>query len=163
MTFFLSYSGLLDDLSQVRCTVRTRKQLPTCEHDLEMGCSDDPALFDCLAICGGILACCGRNCKEQCSHCQSANGPRDENAAPQKIERTEHCKHPCQKRLYCEHPCAEMCAREHACTTVCREPCRQVCPHSRCRDYCSRPCAPCQEPCTWYVICSLKLTVCLTY
>ncbi|KAI0088042.1 P-loop containing nucleoside triphosphate hydrolase protein [Irpex rosettiformis] len=141
--------ALLDDLSQVKCSVRTLKPLSTCEHDLEMDCSDDPALFDCLAICGGILPCCGRNCREQCARCQIVNQPANTDAASQRIKRTEHCKHPCQKRLYCEHPCAEMCSQDHTCTTVCRHPCRQVCPHARCRENCSKPCAPCQEPCTW--------------
>ena len=126
-----------------------------------MDCSDDPALFDCLSACGGILPCCGRNCNEQCSRCQSMNRPEDENAIPQRIERKEHHKHPCQKRLYCEHPCGEMCSRDHTCTTVCRFPCRQLCSHARCRDHCSEPCAPCQEPCTWYVIsiCSIVRSV----
>ncbi|KAI0812709.1 P-loop containing nucleoside triphosphate hydrolase protein [Irpex lacteus] len=141
--------ALLDDLSQVRCTVLTRKQLPTCEHDREMSCSDDPALFDCVAICGGILGCCGRDCREQCSRCQAVNVANSGAAIQERIERKEHCKHPCEKRLYCEHPCAEMCSQDHTCTTVCQYPCRQVCAHARCRGICSQPCAPCQEPCTW--------------
>lgn len=116
-----------------------------------MSCSDDPALFDCVAICGGILGCCGRDCREQCSRCQVVNVENSGAAIQERIERKEHCKHPCEKRLYCEHPCAEMCSQDHTCTTVCQYPCRQVCAHARCRGICSQPCAPCQEPCTWFV------------
>jgi hypothetical protein len=144
-------SAYLDDLAQVRCQEWVRKSLPTCEHELDMMCSDDPALFDCPAICGGIMSCCGRNCGAQCYRCQKVNIADGEHV--ERIVRKEHCQHPCQKRLYCEHPCAEMCSSQHTCTTECKAPCRQVCSHARCREPCSKPCAPCQEPCTWCVHC----------
>ncbi|KZT72216.1 P-loop containing nucleoside triphosphate hydrolase protein [Daedalea quercina L-15889] len=142
------YCYQLDNLAEVSCNVLIAKQLPHCEHKATMSCSQDPASILCREICGGVMVCCGRDCKAQCSQCQGLNSIGDEETATQK-PRTRHLEHPCEKSLYCGHLCGKACSQDHECTTHCKEPCRQVCPHTRCRSYCSTPCAPCQEPCTW--------------
>ncbi|EKM54252.1 uncharacterized protein PHACADRAFT_174761 [Phanerochaete carnosa HHB-10118-sp] len=137
----------LDDLSEVSCGVHLKKQLLDCEHEAEMACSDDPALYRCNAPCNGILTCCSRNCKADCHQCQQLN-PTPEGSTGV-ATRNAHQPHQCQRRLYCEHQCSKMCSEEHECTTECNAPCRQSCAHAHCRQPCSVPCAPCQEPCLW--------------
>jgi hypothetical protein len=141
----------LDDLSEVQCDEIVVKQLPSCEHEVSAKCSTDPELIRCMAVCGGILACCGRNCRSRCHSCQTLNDPPVLQHGTTNILREHHVQHPCERRLYCEHQCDQPCSSDHACTTICKQPCRQVCPHARCKQYCSTPCAPCQEPCTWYI------------
>ncbi|KIP05604.1 hypothetical protein PHLGIDRAFT_147296 [Phlebiopsis gigantea 11061_1 CR5-6] len=143
--------GDLDDLSQVRCNVVIRKQLPNCEHVIEMACSDDPKSRSCTAICNGILPCCGRTCQAECHRCRIPNPlPNTEgDNAVTPVVITVHHTHSCQRRLYCEHPCANPCSDEHDCTVECMHPCRQACAHAQCKRPCSAPCAPCLAPCIW--------------
>jgi hypothetical protein len=141
------HSHLWDCLEDVPCDFPMTKSLPNCEHTAELRCSADPALHPCTAFCGGIMRCCGRDCNSRCHECQCLN--TDNQAQP--FRRSKYHNHPCQKTLFCQHSCSEMCSQEHQCTTVCKEPCRQQCSHTRCKNYCSTPCAPCQEPCTWSV------------
>ncbi|KAH8107252.1 P-loop containing nucleoside triphosphate hydrolase protein [Cristinia sonorae] len=133
-----------DDLENVTCDVTVRKQLPHCEHEVDTRCSVDPATIRCTQLCNGIMKCCGRTCNAKCYQCQLKNA--DEEGV---IERTDHVRHPCEKRLYCEHLCGKACSEDHECATQCKDACRQVCAHTACNNYCSTPCAPCQEPCTW--------------
>ncbi|KAH9895168.1 P-loop containing nucleoside triphosphate hydrolase protein [Cubamyces lactineus] len=145
----------LDNLAEVPCSVLLTKDLPGCEHDATMRCSDDPRQVACKVTCNGIMACCGRSCKAQCHQCQMLNTRTDgdqegsEDVAIAALPRTNHVAHPCQRSLFCGHLCGKSCSQDHECTVFCKEPCRQVCAHARCRNYCSTPCAPCQEPCTW--------------
>ncbi|KAI0332312.1 P-loop containing nucleoside triphosphate hydrolase protein [Cubamyces sp. BRFM 1775] len=138
----------LDNLADVYCAVLLTKDLPGCEHNATMRCSDDPRQIACKVICNGVMACCGRSCKAQCHQCQMLNTRNNDDQAESEdlatavLLRTNHVAHPCQRSLFCGHLC-------HECTVFCREPCRQVCAHARCMNYCSTPCAPCQEPCTW--------------
>ncbi len=177
-TLFLEYSGWLasfhadtgpdypsrsfqlDNLENVFCPELIPKKLPGCEHEATMRCSDDPRRYSCRETCSGIMSCCGRSCKARCHECQSLN------AAPESlddkgddvveeqhpVQRVMHLGHPCQKSLFCGHLCGKQCSSDHECTLECKEACRQVCTHARCRNYCSVPCAPCQEPCAWYVL-----------
>ena len=146
----------LDNLAEVDCPVLLTKDLPGCEHNATMRCSDDPRQVACKVTCNGIMACCGRSCKAQCHQCQMLN-PRDnggdqedsEGISDAALPRTNHVAHPCQRSLFCGHLCGKNCSQDHECTFFCKEPCRQVCAHARCKNYCSTPCAPCQEPCTW--------------
>ena len=114
-----------------------------------MPCSQDLEDYRCQARCGELMACCGKSCNTSCDECQSLNDTLTDGGA---IKRTKHTRHPCQKRLYCEHTCQEVCSESHEHTTHCKANCGQVCPHSRCRNQCSVPCAPCKQPCTWYVV-----------
>ncbi|KAH9931167.1 P-loop containing nucleoside triphosphate hydrolase protein [Epithele typhae] len=139
----------LDNLDTVHCRERVTKTLPTCEHEVEMGCSEDPRQHYCRAPCSGIMGCCGRTCSASCFQCQSLNQPAPvENAAEdaqnapvtvEAIKRVEHSEHPCQRSLFCGHLCGKPCSTNHECTTDCKERCRQECAHARCKDYCSSP------------------------
>ena len=146
MTAHRFHSASLDDLSQVPCDVIVQKVLPGCGHRADLRCSQDAGEYRCTSACGGVLQCCGRNCKASCFRCKimNAGGPEEERGRPK-----EHASHPCTKPLYCEHPCGKPCSVDHECETRCKEECRQSCPHARCRKRCSEPCAPCQESCTW--------------
>ncbi|TFK54494.1 P-loop containing nucleoside triphosphate hydrolase protein [Heliocybe sulcata] len=146
---------MLDRLSDVYCTVLVEKQLLSCEHAAVMSCSQDPAGHQCRSVCGGAMTCCGRPCKSRCFQCQGRNAPaatqaEEEDTIPAvAIPRTAHVEHPCERTLPCEHRCQQACSENHECTRECKEPCRQVCVHARCKNYCSTPCSPCQEGCTW--------------
>lgn len=157
------YSHQLDNLADVFCPVLVTRPLPGCEHEATMRCSDKPRNFACRATCSGVMACCGRSCKAQCHNCQVLNvahqipGVEDEPTIdePTAVQRTNHVAHPCEKSLFCGHLCGKQCSDDHQCTVFCKAPCRQVCVHAHCRNFCSTPCAPCQEPCTWYVCLAL--------
>lgn len=153
----LSHSFQLDNLADAFCSVSVTRKLPGCEHEATMRCSDNPRHFSCESKCAGVMSCCGRSCNAQCHQCQVLNGPQghDEEASPDPpaiTERSNHVAHPCQRSLFCGHLCGKACSQVHECTVFCKGPCRQVCVHARCRSDCSKPCAPCQEPCTWYVL-----------
>ncbi|KAN0098042.1 AAA domain containing protein [Tylopilus felleus] len=135
-----------DALENARCDEEVEKPLPDCEHWAKMPCSQDPKDYRCQVRCGELMACCGKSCNASCDECQSLNDTLTNGGA---IKRTKHTLHPCQKRLYCEHTCQGACSESHEHTTRCKANCRQVCPHSRCRNQCSVPCAPCKQPCTW--------------
>ncbi|EMD37515.1 hypothetical protein CERSUDRAFT_114154 [Gelatoporia subvermispora B] len=137
----------LDDLTEVFCGVEVTRDLLHCDHPAVMKCSEHVKDYLCTAPCEGIMACCGRNCHAQCHRCLALNtAPDDTNS---RSPRLSHVEHPCQKLLYCGHICGAPCSQDHQCTTVCKNECRQICAHARCKDYCSKPCAPCQEPCIW--------------
>ena len=150
----------LDNLESVLCPELVAKKLPGCEHDATMRCTDDPRRYPCRETCNGIMSCCGRSCKARCHECQFLNvspEPQDDKAddiveEQHPVQRVIHIGHPCQRSLFCGHLCGKQCSADHECTLECKEACRQVCTHARCRNYCSVPCAPCQEPCTWYVL-----------
>jgi hypothetical protein len=113
-----------------------------------MACSADPESYVCTKQCGGVRTCCGRDCRAQCHQCQLKNATSLEKM---RIDRKIHDQHICEKLLYCAHRCSKPCSLDHECATTCKEECRQKCVHTRCRQNCSTPCAPCQEPCTWLV------------
>lgn len=148
-------SFMLDKLDEVYCDVLVEKELASCEHSAQMKCSDNPSSYSCTRPCGGIMECCGRTCNSNCRRCQHQNGlPKDGLGLEQEtvaIKRTAHVQHPCRKILHCAHLCPNSCSKGHKCATICKERCRQQCPHAGCKEYCSTPCSPCQEPCTWYV------------
>ncbi|KAL0951932.1 hypothetical protein HGRIS_008585 [Hohenbuehelia grisea] len=137
----------LEALSEVFCTAEVTKELPNCEHDAPVACSTDVAQYLCKKSCNGVLPCCSRNCQSSCSDCQAKN-PHLE-GGPAALNRVNHIQHPCERALHCAHRCEELCSPEHTCATACKQECRQECAHTRCRHYCSTPCAPCQENCTW--------------
>ncbi|KAJ7200706.1 hypothetical protein C8J57DRAFT_1413236 [Mycena rebaudengoi] len=143
----------LDDLDGVLCTELVTKELPQCEHSMNMMCSSEPSQASCTSVCGGTMACCGRPCNSKCHQCLQVNRQpleADENQLPAiKVARIQHVEHPCQKPLFCAHSCSKPCSTDHKCTTICQQECRQQCLHSRCTNYCSTPCSPCQNPCTW--------------
>ncbi|THU97835.1 P-loop containing nucleoside triphosphate hydrolase protein [Dendrothele bispora CBS 962.96] len=140
-----SYS--MDRLDELHCHALVPKSLPNCEHIAELECSEDPIQYNCNKPCNGIMSCCGRTCNSTCWECQTRIPQLQDESG--KIHRVNHVPHSCEKRLYCAHQCVELCSEGHRCTTFCKNPCRQVCPHTKCRKYCSTPCPPCQEPCTW--------------
>jgi hypothetical protein len=132
----------MESLEQVFCDVVVTKPLPNCEHPAQLPCSADPQQYTCTAPCGGIMTCCGRDCKYLCSECQKMG------VGPGK-ERSQHMQHLCEKSLYCGHRCGKPCSQDHVCKTSCDQECQQRCPHAKCKSRCSKPCAPCMEPCMW--------------
>ncbi|RXK38429.1 hypothetical protein M231_04338 [Tremella mesenterica] len=149
-------------LDHVKCHEMVSKKFASCEYDI-------PKFYPCKAICGTPTDCCGRNCKADCSTCQSLNKdlPRPklshgpivnlagepqepfEDITHQHILRLKHASHPCGKILdICKHACKGDCSTNHA-HPPCKEPCLQSCSHQRCRGTCQRPCNPCELPCMW--------------
>ncbi|KIL62527.1 hypothetical protein M378DRAFT_128690 [Amanita muscaria Koide BX008] len=136
---------MMENLDAVFCQVIVEKGLDSCEHTVDLACSEDTSDYRCKRTCNGIMDCCGRNCGSSCHNCQN----RGDVVGEQRIKRQMHCKHSCKKNLYCGHECINDCSRDHKCTTTCRRACRQECAHSSCPQYCSTPCEPCKEACTW--------------
>lgn len=126
--------------------VKVERDLPTCEHKVQLPCTADVKKHKCEALCDGILPCCGKSCKAKCHSCQQP--PTD---LFQAVPRTRHRSHKCGRPLYCEHSCRGTCAADHKCLDECQEKCRQSCAHAQCKLPCSSPCTPCQEACTWSV------------
>lgn len=165
--FFLLHPGpmiwpsshRLDGLNEVYCPVKIKKDLISCEHIAEMSCSDDPATYVCKQNCGGIMTCCSRSCGAGCHECQALSRGVSAVEMGGRINRNLHIQHTCQKTLYCAHQCTKPCSQDHECIDICKKPCRQECAHARCKQYCSTPCSPCQEPCNWYVSEEFKLHV----
>lgn len=139
----LDRSYQLDMLHSIYCDHIVVKQLPHCEHSAPMECSMNPEDYSCQAPCAGWMPCCSKTCKASCYECQR------ENVQDGYVTRDKHVRHPCQKSLHCEHICQEACSESHNHTSRCLEPCRQECPHAKCKRPCSDPCAPCKEQCTW--------------
>ncbi|KAJ7188061.1 hypothetical protein C8R46DRAFT_1053533 [Mycena filopes] len=135
----------LDNLDEFFCTVLVDRNFPTCEHSAAMMCSSDPSEAQCTQICARPMTCCGRDCNSKCGTCQGFNAP----VLVGHIDRIQHHPHLCEKNLYCGHTCSLPCAQDHECATVCRKPCRQNCVHASCTAYCSTPCSPCMDSCTW--------------
>lgn len=139
-------SHQLDKLSEVRCKVQVRKQLPNCEHSVVMPCSMKPEEGVCRESCN-LAAACGHLCIGRCHDCQKLNEKGDGHG---RITRTRHVSHRCGRMLFCQHPCAEDCgdSASHECTNSCQAACRRVCTHAACQKLCGEPCEPCKEPCT---------------
>ncbi|KAI8974770.1 hypothetical protein BD414DRAFT_424028 [Trametes punicea] len=137
----------LEDLGTVKCLHQVRKALPGCEHSAMIACHRDPTTITCKAPCKGVMECCSKLCKASCGDCQALNTPQL--IGGNKITRTHHASHPCQRLLYCQHECGLPCSQEHECNTKCNGPCRQQCEHHHCPKPCAEPCAPCMEPCNW--------------
>ena len=138
-------SYMMENLDNFNCDIIVTKQLATCEHTAELHCSTDVSVHHCSRPCDGIMGCCGRTCHSSCSDCQAQN----EAGETSRIERKLHHQHPCKKPLYCGHECPLPCSQDHECTAMCHKACRQRCAHSSCSAYCSNPCEPCKEVCTW--------------
>ncbi|GBE80241.1 hypothetical protein SCP_0214510 [Sparassis crispa] len=141
---------LLEKLESVKCQKLVRKQLPRCEHSVTVACSQDTTLVQCKEPCGGTLQCCSKTCKSTCNDCQRATaGAAFTVRSTNRINRTSHVAHPCERLLNCQHRCGLDCSQDHHCNTKCSHECRQRCIHHECPKLCSAPCAPCMEPCIW--------------
>jgi hypothetical protein len=144
-------SYMLEDLSAINCVANVSKRLPGCEHSAVMACSLDPAAFTCKEVCGGLTQCCSRTCTSQCHVCQKVT--KEKAAAgsqrSQRLDRTHHGDHACQRLLKCQHFCGLPCSSNHSCNPKCPEACRQRCGHRKCEKPCWEPCPPCMEPCEW--------------
>ncbi|XP_051996715.1 NFX1-type zinc finger-containing protein 1-like [Xyrauchen texanus] len=144
------------------CQVRIEKIIPSCQHNQNVPCHQDPADFVCQEHCQKSLACghpckapCGEPCtarcmekvsmKLKCGHMQeeSCHVSRDSKKEP-------HCRMRCGTMLKCGHPCPGTChgcyqGRLHkGCTHKCKQ--NLVCSHL-CREPCVRNCPPCSQPC----------------
>ncbi|KZT65176.1 hypothetical protein DAEQUDRAFT_539533 [Daedalea quercina L-15889] len=142
---------MMEKLVSVKCQKLVPKRLPHCEHMTTTQCSKDPATIECSNPCGGMLSCCSKTCKSTCSDCQrhTLRLGGDKAGVRDRIARTQHRPHPCDRPLYCQHTCGLDCSQDHHCNTKCKQACRQDCVHHKCPKPCSEPCAPCMEPCPW--------------
>ncbi|KAH8835068.1 hypothetical protein DL96DRAFT_1808988 [Flagelloscypha sp. PMI_526] len=140
-----------ENLQNVRCKVKVIKQLPTCEHQAEVYCSQDVSTLRCTATCREPLDCCSKTCQSPCHDCQQKSKPVDSSESGSLfIQRTVHKVHPCERTLFCKHLCGKDChPSNQACNDSCSLPCHQTCSHQTCSKKCSIPCPPCMEPCSW--------------
>ncbi|KAK0440271.1 hypothetical protein EV421DRAFT_1712588 [Armillaria borealis] len=144
-----------ESLSSVFCRERVIKQLPLCEHEATVYCSDDLQKHKCLSACGGTVLCCGKTCKSFCGDCTELNQKsplrrlRLDWRPVVKIKRTLHKSHQCERLLFCQHKCGLDCSQDHECNTSCKRACRQRCSHHECPKPCAEDCPPCAEPCDW--------------
>ncbi|EEQ35140.1 Ab1-133 [Microsporum canis CBS 113480] len=119
------------------CSVRVQKQVPGCNHIVEVPCSRDvsSSTFQCPTKCEESLSC-GHRCPGTCSKCY-------------KKEKHQECTNICGRRFgACNHTCPRTCHNGTDCGP-CLSPCEVKCSHSQCPLRCHEPCAPCIESCTW--------------
>jgi hypothetical protein len=145
-------SYMLENLGATKCVAKVSKGLPGCEHSGVMACGTDPATFICKKVCGGLTQCCSRTCKSPCHICQKITKPNvDVGSQPsQRLIRTYHQEHACERLLKCQHFCGLPCSTNHSCNAKCSQKCRQRCGHRKCEKPCWEPCPPCMEPCEWH-------------
>jgi hypothetical protein len=119
---------LTQDLSQVRCTALVPKQVPGCNHIVQVECCRDvaSALFRCPTACETILAC-GHLCSGTCGRCNKTDA---------------------SNQPMTDHPsCTKVCGRlSGTCNHTCRKPC-----HS------GKECGPCLSRCEVRVLQCLHL------
>lgn len=125
------------DLSTVTCKKVVQKQVPHCDHTVNVFCHVDVKSeeYRCPQMCAAALVC-GHDCKRSCWQCIT-NTPEGT-----KIEHgvcTQRCERPYST---CSHVCISKCHGQEACPP-CTSPCDVQCGHSRCPQKCSEPCAPC--------------------
>jgi len=134
----------IKSLATIKCSVLVPKQIPGCNHTVDIQCSEDVLApsFKCPKPCESILPC-GHLCPGSCGRCYR----KDE---LQQVT-TKHfiCKKVCGRRFgTCNHPCPRPCHDDEC--GPCPLPCEVRCPHSKCTLKCSQACAPCVEKCTWH-------------
>lgn len=108
----------------------------TCGHMVEVKCkdhTDENVIFkSCKSRCEAVLDC-GHVCGGNCGSCYRGR-------------LHVKCKAICRRPLICGHLCNDKCATN---CPPCKEPCPNLCGHSKCTMKCGKPCAPCREPCQW--------------
>lgn len=130
---------------QIVCEAIVKRKLPTCDHEAEMPCSQDPSTVLCRHPCNSASDCGKHRCKARCHECQALS-KRAQNIGGI-VNR--HKAHSCDRDLLCGHRCADLCTSDHECSGRCNSPCRQTCSHQTCNLGCSAPCVPCKEKCEW--------------
>jgi hypothetical protein len=93
------------DLSKINCSVRVQKQVPGCNHIVEVPCSQDvtSSSFRCPTACGIDLAC-GHRCPGTCGQCYRKD------ADDQPVVKHASCTKVCGRRLgTCNHICRRLC------------------------------------------------------
>ncbi|KAL4624352.1 NFX1-type zinc finger-containing protein 1-like [Arapaima gigas] len=144
------------------CPYLVKKVIPSCQHEQQVPCHQDPSSFICQEPCRKMLSCghpcvsvCGDPCTAfclkqvtvqlQCGHRQQVPCYRSRPGTKQPA-----CKVKCPATLKCGHPCPGTCHECHqgrfhrACAKPCRRP--LVCSHL-CQEPCTDECPPCQMPC----------------
>ena len=106
------------DLDSIKCNVRVQKQVPGCNHAVEVPCFQDVAApsFRCPTACGINLAC-GHSCPGTCGKC---NG-KDPDMNP--IVKHQKCTKTCGRHFgACNHTCRQLCHDGTDCG-LCFAPC----------------------------------------
>ncbi|KAG1963351.1 NFX1-type zinc finger-containing protein 1 [Pimephales promelas] len=144
------------------CRVLVNKIIPSCQHNQEVPCHQDPATFECQEDCQKTLPCghpckatCGVSCTSQCmTRVQMELRCGHVQKEPCYISRDHknepNCRQKCGTTLKCGHTCPGSC---HACYQGrlhrgCTHKCQAtlVCSHP-CREPCVRDCPPCSSLC----------------
>jgi hypothetical protein len=110
----------VQDLASIVCSIRVQKQVPDCDHVVEVPCAQDvnSPSFKCPTACGANLVC-GHPCPGTCGRC---------NLSPWDIATIPPVKH--QK-------CTKICGRRSGtCNHTCKKPCHD-----------GTDCGPCFSPC----------------
>ena len=106
------------DLASIRCDVKVQKQVPGCQHDINVKCSQDVKKdnFRCPAPCTANLSC-GHRCPGTCSSCTVKN--KDAQAVVKHLDCTVICG---RKFGTCQHNCRRKCHDGSDCG-LCNNPC----------------------------------------
>ncbi|KAK7575660.1 hypothetical protein V9T40_011946 [Parthenolecanium corni] len=157
------------------CSNRVRKVIPTCGHEIDINCSDEPSQQLCKQKCQ-LTAPCGHKCQLMCGEeCDSkgckewvaskATRPvcghenvyvlcRETNTGALKTPQSflPNCQEPCDTILECGHVCSGTCGQclQGRLHQVCQKWCGRtfICGH-RCKFSCQKLCPPCNEPCSF--------------
>lgn len=118
------------DLSTINCTVRVQKQVPDCNHGVEVACPQEvsSSSFSCPTACGIVLAC-GHLCPGTCGRCFR----KDTKDLP--FVKHISCTKVCGRRLgTCNHIYRRSCHDGTdcgPCFSVCEVRCRYLAPDLR--------------------------------
>jgi hypothetical protein len=106
------------DPSSIKCNVRVQKQVPGCNHTVEVPCFQDVATasFRCPTACGINLAC-GHRCPGSCGKCNGKDADMNPIVKHQKC--TKICGRPSGT---CNHTCRSACHDGTDCG-LCFAPC----------------------------------------
>ncbi|KAF1930727.1 uncharacterized protein M421DRAFT_99346 [Didymella exigua CBS 183.55] len=128
----------------IRCDVLVHKEVPGCNHAVELKCSIDVEheKFKCPYSCSEVLPC-GHACPGSCGRCVQVDLVGQSHV--EHIKCTKTCG---RKHGTCNHNCGRTCHGGSDCG-LCQQPCEVRCKHSGCKRKCFESCAPCVEQCVW--------------
>ena len=106
------------DLANIPCHVPVSKQVPGCDHNIVVKCSQDVtrAGFRCPELCKSTLPC-GHQCPGSCGRCNSKT--LDDKSVLKHAKCTEKCH---RKMGTCNHACDRYCHDGTDCG-LCQKPC----------------------------------------
>ncbi|KAF9281867.1 hypothetical protein BGZ68_006340 [Mortierella alpina] len=118
------------DPSKIVCRAKVKKDLPSCDHKLEMECYEDAASVKCMIPCSADLEC-GHPCLRPCHSCQSNKAKlRQNHQLPNANELSRLIHGDCQtiheRTLFCGHAYNARCGEPRNSKPPCKKSCETM-------------------------------------